>query len=141
MPSGRRLGIDYGQSRVGIALSDFDGLIATPLITLKNDKKLFTEISKLIEEYQIVGIFLGKPKHLSGVEGSTAEEVVKFATRFEESFALPIVYVDERLTSKQAEKLLQSTGKNSKESKGLIDQLAAQAILQLGLEIEKHESN
>jgi putative Holliday junction resolvase len=108
---------------------------------LKNDKKLFTEISKLIEEYQIVGIFLGKPKHLSGVEGSTAEEVVKFATRFEESFALPIVYVDERLTSKQAEKLLQSTGKNSKESKGLIDQLAAQAILQLGLEIEKHESN
>jgi putative Holliday junction resolvase len=108
---------------------------------LKNDKKLFTEISKLIEEYQIVGIFLGKPKHLSGVEGSTAEEVAKFATRFEESFALPIVYVDERLTSKQAEKLLQSTGKNSKESKGLIDQLAAQAILQLGLEIEKHESN
>lgn len=141
MPFGRRLGIDYGQSRVGIALSDIDGLVATPLVTLKNDKKLFSEISKILEEYQIVGIFLGKPKHLSGVEGSTAEDVANFAIRFEESFALPITYVDERLTSKQAEKLLQAAGKNSKESKGLIDQLAAQAILQLGLEIEKHESN
>ncbi|MGI9199391.1 MAG: Holliday junction resolvase RuvX [Candidatus Nanopelagicaceae bacterium] len=141
MPFGRRLGIDYGQTRVGIALSDIDGLVATPLVTLKNDKKLFSEISKILDEYQIVGIFLGKPKHLSGVEGSTAEEVAKFATRFEESFVLPITYVDERLTSKQAEKLLQSVGKNSKDSKGLIDQLAAQAILQLGLEIEKHENN
>ncbi|MBU6264233.1 MAG: Holliday junction resolvase RuvX [Actinomycetales bacterium] len=137
MSFGRRLGIDYGQARVGIAICDVDGLVATPLITLKNDKTLFAKLEELIAEHNIVGVFLGKPKHLSGVEGATVELVSKFAQRFEESFTLPITYVDERLTSGGAEKLLKSAGKTSKESKGLIDQLAAVAILELGIQIEK----
>ena len=78
-----------------------------------------------------------KPKHLSGVEGATVELVASFAERFKESFGLPITYVDERLTSGAAEKLLKSVGKNSKESRGLVDQLAAVAILELGIQIEK----
>ena len=140
MPFGRRLGIDYGLVRVGIALSDIDGLVATPLTTLRNDKKLFAELEKLVTEYEITGVYLGKPKHLSGVEGSTQESVAAFAQRWVESFDIPITYVDERLTSSQATKALRSAGKNAKESKGLIDQLAAMSILQLGLEIEKHEN-
>ena len=137
MSFGRRLGIDYGQARVGIAICDMDGLVATPLITLKNDKTLFAKLEELISEHNIVGVYLGKPKHLSGVEGATVELVSQFAQRFDESFSLPITYVDERLTSGGAEKLLKSAGKNSKESKGLIDQLAAVAILELGIQIEK----
>jgi putative Holliday junction resolvase len=137
MSFGRRLGIDYGQARIGIAICDVDGLVATPLITLRNDKTLFAKLEELITEHNIVGIFLGKPKHLSGVEGATVELVSQFAQRFEESFSLPITYVDERLTSGAAEKLLKSAGKNAKESKGLIDQLAAVAILELGIQIEK----
>lgn len=137
MSFGRRLGIDYGQARVGIAICDMDGLVATPLITLKNDKTLFAKLEELITEHNIVGVYLGKPKHLSGVEGATVELVSQFAQRFDESFSLPITYVDERLTSGGAEKLLKSAGKNSKESKGLIDQLAAVAILELGIQIEK----
>lgn len=137
MSFGRRLGIDYGQARVGVAICDMDGMVATPLITLKNDKTLFAKLEELITEHNIVGVFLGKPKHLSGVEGATAELVSQFAQRFDESFSLPITYVDERLTSGGAEKLLKSAGKNSKESKGLIDQLAAVAILELGIQIEK----
>jgi putative Holliday junction resolvase len=137
MSFGRRLGIDYGQARVGVAICDMDGMVATPLITLKNDKTLFAKLEELITEHNIVGVFLGKPKHLSGVEGATAELVSQFAQRFDESFSLPISYVDERLTSGGAEKLLKSAGKNSKESKGLIDQLAAVAILELGIQIEK----
>lgn len=137
MSFGRRLGIDYGQARVGIAICDMDGLVATPLITLKNDKTLFAKLDELINEHNIVGVYLGKPKHLSGVEGATVELVSQFAQRFDESFSLPIAYVDERLTSGGAEKLLKSAGKNSKESKGLIDQLAAVAILELGIQIEK----
>lgn len=137
MSFGRRLGIDYGQARVGIAICDMDGLVATPLITLKNDKTLFAKLDELINEHNIVGVYLGKPKHLSGVEGATVELVSQFAQRFDESFSLPITYVDERLTSGGAEKLLKSAGKNSKESKGLIDQLAAVAILELGIQIEK----
>ena len=139
MAFGRRLGIDYGQARVGIAICDVDGLVATPLITLKNDKSLFSQLALIIEEHQIVGIYLGKPKHLSGIEGATAELVTIFAQRFAESFEIPITYVDERLTSGAAEKLLKAAGKNSKESKGLIDQLAAVAILELGIQIEKRK--
>ena len=139
MAFGRRLGVDYGQARVGIAICDVDGFVATPLITLKNDKTLLSQLASIIEEHQIVGIYLGKPKHLSGVEGATAELVTIFAQRFAESFEIPITYVDERLTSGAAEKLLKAAGKNSKESKGLIDQLAAVAILELGIQIEKRK--
>lgn len=137
MSFGRRLGIDYGQARIGVAICDVDGVVATPLTTLKNDVKLFVELGKIIEEYQPVGIYLGKPKHLSGVEGATVELVAGFAERFSESFDIPITYVDERLTSGHAEKLLKSAGKSSKESRGLVDQLAAVAILELGIQIEK----
>lgn len=140
MAFGRRLGIDYGQARVGIAICDLDGLVATPLTTLRNDNRLFSNLGELIEEHNIQGIFLGKPKHLSGVEGATVELVATFAQRFSESFNLPITYVDERLTSGGAEKLLKSAGKSAKDSKGLVDQLAAVAILELGIQIEKRNS-
>jgi len=138
MSFGRRLGIDYGQARVGIAICDQDGLVCTPLITLKNDQTLLSRITSLIEEHAITGVYLGKPKHLSGVEGATVELVAGFAQRFNESFEIPLTYVDERLTSGHAEKLLKSAGKNSRESRGLIDQLAAVAILELGIQIEKN---
>ena len=137
MTFGRRLGIDFGLARIGVAICDSDGLIATPLTTLKNDKKIFSELSEIIQSQNIVGIFVGKPKQLSGVEGATVELVAAFSERLMESFGLPITYVDERLTSNAAEKLLKSAGKNSKDSRGLIDQLAAVAILELGIQIEK----
>ena len=137
MSFGRRLGIDFGQARIGLAICDLDGLVATPLTTLKNDNSLFIKLGEVIEEYSIVGIYLGKPKHLSGVEGATVELVASFAERFAESFDIPITYVDERLTSGAAEKLLKNAGKNSRESRGLVDQLAAVAILELGIQIEK----
>ena len=139
MSFGRRLGIDYGQARVGIAICDVDGMVATPLVTLKNDKSLFTKLTQLIDEHNIVGVYLGKPKHLSGVEGATVELVSAFAQRFSESFEIPITYVDERLTSGGAEKLLKAAGKNSRESRGLVDQLAAVAILELGIQIAKRD--
>jgi hypothetical protein len=88
MTFGRRLGIDYGQARVGIAICDLDGLVATPLTTLRNDKKLFSNLNALIEEHNIQGIFLGKPIHLSGVEGATVELVSAFAQRFSESLRI-----------------------------------------------------
>jgi putative Holliday junction resolvase len=137
MTFGRRLGIDYGQARVGVAICDIDGMVSTPLVTLKNDKTLFAKLSEILDENNISGIYLGKPKHLSGVEGATVELVSQFAQRFAESFSQEITFVDERLTSGGATKLLKSAGKNSKESKGLVDQLAAVAILELGIQIEK----
>ena len=136
MPFGRRLGIDYGDARVGIAICDVDGLVATPLTTLNNDYKLFSRLENLIEENQITGIYLGKPMHLNGVEGSTQESVAAFSQRLQESVAIPITYVDERMTTSFAERKLREMNKTARENKVLLDQLAAQAILQLGLEIE-----
>ncbi len=138
MPFGRRLGIDYGDARVGIAICDSDGLVATPVATLRNDSKLFSELEKLIKENSIAGIYLGKPIHLSGVEGSTQELVAAFSQRLQEAFSIPITYVDERLTTTSAKRTLREISKNSKESKSVVDQLAAQSILQLGIEIEKN---
>lgn len=137
MRLGRRLGIDYGKTRVGIALSDDQALVCTPLITLKNDSKLFSKISQLIDEYQPVCVYVGKPKHLSGIEGQTVEEVAKFVARFSESFQIPVKLIDERMTSKSAERRLREAGKDSRSQLGLVDQLAAMAILELGIEIDK----
>jgi putative Holliday junction resolvase len=120
-----------------LAICDNEGLVATPLTTLKNDKSLFSNLENIIAENNVVGIFLGKPKHLSGVEGATVELVSGFAQRCSETFELPITFVDERLTSGGAEKLLKAAGKNSKEQRFLVDQLAAVAILELGIQIEK----
>ena len=137
MSFGRRLGIDYGATRIGIAICDADGLVSTPLTTLKNDRKIFHELSTIIDENCIVGIYLGQPKHLSGVEGATVESVAAFGERLSQSFGLPVKYVDERLTSSAAEKRLKASGKSARESKGLIDQLAAVSILELGITLEK----
>ena len=137
MRFGRRLGIDYGAVRVGIAICDDQGLVSTPLTTLRNDGQLFSKLSEVIAEYQPVCVYVGKPKHLSGVEGSTVSEVAMFVERFSESFQIPIKLVDERLTSKNAESKLRSAGKDSRQSKGLVDQLAAMSILELGIEIDK----
>lgn len=137
MRFGRRLGIDFGEVRVGVAVCDDEGLVCTPLTTLRNDNHLFSKLAELIDEYQPVCVYVGKPKHLSGVEGNTVAEVAKFVTRFSESFQVPIKLIDERLTSKSAERKLRNAGKDSKERKGLIDQLAAMSILQLGIEIDR----
>lgn len=138
MSFGRRLGVDYGETRVGLAICDIDGLVATPLTTLRNDKTLFSRLEEIIAEHQIKGIYLGKPKQLSGVEGATVELVAAFAVRFSESFEIPITYVDERLTSAEAQRRLTESGKSSKETRGLVDQLAALSILELGLQVEKN---
>jgi putative Holliday junction resolvase len=137
MTFGRRLGVDFGQARIGIAICDADGMVSTPLVTLKNDKKLLSELAKIVNEYQPIGIYLGKPIHLSGVEGATVENVAKFAEELKNSFDLPITYVDERLTSGQAAKSLKTAGKSARESREFIDQLAAVSILELGIQIEK----
>ena len=137
MVFGRRIGIDYGQTRIGIAICDQDGLVATPLTTLKNDKTLFSKLDELVALYSPVGFYLGKPIHLSGVEGATADLVAAFAERLKSSFDLPVTFIDERLTSSRSRKLLRKVGKSDREQRGLVDQLAAVAILELGMQIDK----
>ncbi len=131
---GRRIAFDYGDVRIGVAVCDPDGILATPVTTLQSkNPSLKVEIAKLIEEYEPVKAYVGNPKLLSGDDGEAVAKVVKFTEFLTANFDLPITLVDERLSTVTAAKKLKESGVNSKEAKTLIDAAAAVAILEQGL--------
>jgi len=134
MQRGRRIAFDYGDARIGVAICDPDGILATPLPFLDaKHPKLLQHISDLFSEFDPITIYLGEPKHLSGSDGDAVEKVKSFADRLTEEFDLPIIFIDERLSTVDAQRRLREAGKSSKESKLLIDSMAAVAILESGL--------
>ena len=103
---------------------------------MRKNPALFKEIADLIDEYRPVGIYCGMPKHLSGMEGQSAEKVREFVNDLSR-FDLPVTLVDERLSTVSASQKLREAGHTSRESKELIDSMAAVAILEQGLALEK----
>ena len=138
MARGRRIAFDYGDARIGVAICDPDGILATPLPFLDaRHPKLLKEISELLDEYSPITIFLGLPKNLSGTEGEAVEKVRNFSAKLSEITNTPIVMIDERMSTIGAQKKLHEAGKSVKESRSLIDSMSAVAILESGL---LHES-
>lgn len=138
MVRGRRIAFDYGDSRIGVAICDPDGILATPLSFLDaRHPKLMVQISELINEYLPIAIYVGEPKHLSGAVGSAVEKAHAFAEQLKEEFQIPITFIDERLSTVDAARKLRESGKSARDSKSLIDSMAAVAILESGL---AHES-
>jgi putative Holliday junction resolvase len=134
---GRRLAFDYGDVRIGVAVSDPDSIISTPLpFLLRKNPSLLENIQALIQEYEPITIFLGLPKHLSGDEGASAEKVHSFAASLEK-FSIPIVLVDERLSTVTASQRLREAGHTSRDAKSLIDSMAAVSILEQGISLAK----
>jgi putative Holliday junction resolvase len=135
MQRGRRIAFDYGDARIGVAVCDPDGIISSPLGVLRSeDKKLQSEIERIVAEYEPVQIFVGLPKQLSGVESSSAEKARNFGAMIAEITSTEIVYIDERLSTVSAQSKLREAGKSTRESKELIDAMAAVEILELGLQ-------
>ena len=135
MQRGRRIAFDYGDARIGVAVCDPDGIISSPLGVLRSeDKKLQSEIDKIVAEYEPVQIFVGLPKQLSGVESSSAEKARNFGAMIAALTSIEIVYIDERLSTVSAQSKLREAGKSTRESKELIDAMAAVEILELGLQ-------
>ena len=135
MQRGRRIAFDYGDARIGVAVCDPDGIISSPLAVLRSeDKKLQSEIEKIVAEYEPVQIFIGLPKHLSGVESSSAEKARNFGAMIAALTSIEIVYIDERLSTVSAQSKLREAGKSTRESTELIDAMAAVEILELGLQ-------
>lgn len=130
---GRRLGIDVGSVRIGIAICDPDGLIATPLVTLPVQGAV-KGVIELVGEYEIVECVVGLPKHLGGEEGTSAIMAREFGSALEQETSVPVTYIDERLSTKGSSRQLSQVGVSTREQKGIIDQLAAAAILQLHLD-------
>ena len=137
---GRRIAFDYGDVRTGVALCDPDGIIASPLTVLETRSKSFLkEIASLLEEHQPIHIFIGKPLNMSGTSGESAAKVDEFVSDIKSISSLPITLIDERLSTVSAQKRLKEAGVSSKDSKALIDAMAAVSILEQGLLSENVE--
>jgi putative Holliday junction resolvase len=131
---GRRIAFDYGDVRIGVAVCDPDGILATPLTTLQSkDPSLKKQIAELIEEYEPVKIYVGQPKLLSGEDGSAVAKVQVFTELLTSNFDIQVAMVDERLSTVSATKQLRESGVNAKEARSVIDAAAAVAILEQGL--------
>ena len=131
---GRRIAFDYGDVRIGVAICDPDGILATPLTTLlRKDPQLKSQLSALFQEYEPVKIYVGSPKLLSGADGEAVKKVSEFTSFLTNNFDMPITLVDERLSTVSAQRQLQQAGKSARDSKNLIDAAAAVAILEQGL--------
>lgn len=134
---GRRIAFDYGDVRIGVAICDPDGILATPIATLQSKApSLKAEIAKLLEEYEPVKAYVGNPKLLNGSNGSAVAKVLEFTEFLSSNFNLPITLVDERLSTVTAAKILRESGIDAKGAKALIDAAAAVAILEQGLASE-----
>jgi putative Holliday junction resolvase len=130
------LGLDIGLKRIGVAGCDGLGLLATELTTIKrtsfqNDVE---QIKKIVAEREANILVIGLPYSMDGSIGFQAKQVMKYAQRLSKALGLPIEYVDERLTSLEAEEQLKQHKKYSSQDKGLIDKRAAAIILQQWLD-------
>ncbi len=136
---GRRIAFDYGDVRIGVALSDTDAILASPLVTLKSlDKKLMPTIAKIFQEFEPITIYVGKPSNMDGSTGLAREKTLAFIAILATLTTVPIIEIDERLSTVSASRSLRESGLNAKASRNRIDEAAAVAILEFALSIEKN---
>jgi len=129
--SERWLGVDYGDVRIGIALSDELALLAHPAATLANDGTALATIRDLVVRKKVTGIVVGVPRNMNGTFGPSADKAKKFGEELGKH--LPeqrLVFWDERLTTAEAQRILHGAGRNIKSSRPVVDQVAAQILLQ-----------
>lgn len=132
------MGCDYGDVRIGVAISDVDGILATPLTTLSTvSSELWIAFESILEEYLPIEIYVGRPIHLAGHESDSTRKAVDFALEISRRFQVKVSMVDERLSTVTAQRQLKESGITSRNAKVLIDQASAVAILELALETEK----
>lgn len=137
--SGRRLGVDVGRARIGVAVCDRDGLLATPVETVpRDDATDVRRIADLADEYDVLEIVVGLPLSMSGGDTPSTADAREFAARLAEH--RPVRLVDERLSTVTAQRGLHQAGRNTKKSRAVIDQAAAVIILQHALDHERASS-
>jgi putative Holliday junction resolvase len=133
----RYLGLDVGNQRIGVAVSDELGLTAQPVMTLqrkRSPREDLRSLARLARRFGVVGIVVGNPVHLSGDLSPQAAKTQAFAAQLGEMSGLPIHLWDERLTSREAHQILYEAGHARKEHRKVVDQVAAVLILQSFLE-------
>lgn len=129
----KSLGIDHGEARIGLALSDDLGMLAHPLetIAVKEVPDFVARIAQIAEREKVTTLVIGMPRNMDGTYGPAAEKVRAFAEKLRAKIpGCTVRFWDERLTSVAAQRALHAVGKNVKKGRAVIDQVAAQMILQ-----------
>jgi putative Holliday junction resolvase len=149
LPRGRRLGVDVGKVRVGVALSDPDGILATPLATVARDMGAaansvpadIAELVRLVVEHEAVQVVVGLPVRLDGSEGDAAIDIRAYAERLARAVGhVPVVLADERMSTVVATRRLAERGVRGKRQRAVVDQAAAVEILQSCLDAQRRQT-
>ena len=141
LPRGVRLGVDVGDVRVGLARSDPDGMLATPVETVPRDRAVDTIVA-YARETEARAIMVGLPRSLSGAEGAAAEKARQVAEELARELSgdtdpAEVRMVDERLTTVTAHQALHASGRKGRKHRQVVDQVAAVMILQQALDLER----
>ncbi|MFC4032080.1 Holliday junction resolvase RuvX [Streptomyces polygonati] len=140
MRRGRRIALDVGDARIGVASCDPDGILATPVETVpgRDTAAALRRLAAIVAEYEPIEVVVGLPRSLNGTEGPAAAKVRSFAQSVAKVITpVPVRLVDERMTTVSATQGLRASGVTSKKGRSVIDQVAAVIILQSALETER----
>lgn len=132
------MGLDLGSRRIGVARSDRDGILATPMVALEADTDWVAQLRALLDESEVMELVIGLPVSLRGTEELAAQQVrIRIAEIRKAIPDVPIRIVDERLTSATANRRLQETGHSTRDARTRVDAAAAAEILEFALEYER----
>lgn len=134
---GARLGVDVGRARVGVARSDPDGMLAVPVETVPRSAASVSRVIALAQEYSAVEILVGLPLNLRGEDTASTRDAREFAAELAGAGAVPVRLVDERLSTVSAHSALRESGRSTRSSRSIVDQVAAVVLLQQALDVEK----
>ena len=139
---GRRLAVDVGQARVGLAVTDIHAILASPLATVARLESTTDSVDAVLlvlaEVGEVLEIYVGVPINLQGKSTLSTDDALTFAEALQEASGLEVRLIDERLTTSMANNQLKQIGKSQKDARSTIDQMAAVAILEFALSVEKN---
>ena len=134
---GRRIAFDYGEKRIGVATSDEQTILVSPHATIVNDEQILAKLTDIFSDVNPIYVVVGDPKHLSGEVSKKSIQALAFADLIKKIFQGPIYLVDERLSTSSALSQMRSIGRKDKDSKAIIDQIAAVNILESAINNER----
>ena len=136
----RLMGLDYGDSRTGVAVSDLLGITAQGVESVKHtgEKQLIQRLKEIINEYQVKKIVIGLPLNMNATSGQRVEKTKKFIEKLKSEFGLEVLTIDERLTTVASHRTMTELGVNKNKKKNLVDMMSAILILQMYMDRNKN---
>ena len=136
----RIMGLDYGEARTGVSVSDLLGITAQGVVSInhKSDKELLTKLKAYIDEYKPYKIIIGLPKNMNGTEGPRVQKTKSFIEKLNKAFNIPVETLDERLTTVSSYRTMQELKTKKDKKKAIVDMMSAVFILQTYIDKSKN---